>query len=490
MTPIKSTAEFVLADNARGLFPLASTLSFIRHGGRAIGKYLAARLQSADKSVVAFRTCPIEYALKDECHVRRTLVLDPVASYFLYDFVLSNRRQFAACEPGLRQSYGYAFAGASLVDSFLDYHAFRRRKYELRTQYKCFAQIDIANCFNSFYHHDVVAAIQAHIGEDAAHSFGRFLREINAGDSVSCFPQGVYPAKTIGNWFLRFIEQSGRLKSKAIIRFLDDIVFFDNSRDKVRRDLLVLQQILGTHALALNAEKTRAGSSAHDFEERDVDDIKRQLLRKREELSTYDEGNESDSDEDDLSEEERDYLRSLINDRTVGEEDVELALSLVRDEPVTQRKLMTIVIAQHPHLLKSVYSKLSDVDDPDGEIWTAVAARLKETTLSAYELFWLVRLMQDRYEWGATTADRLSAALEHPSATPVVRAAVLEHEQLTHGFEDLKIQTLRDEAGSFVSTAAAAGLRLMAKGKRNQVYKYAGKTGEQMGLLCTILGST
>jgi hypothetical protein len=42
-----------------------------------------------------------------------------------------------------------------------------------------------------------------------------YLREINAGRSVDVLPQGIYPAKMIGNDFLRFVDNHHALKSSS-----------------------------------------------------------------------------------------------------------------------------------------------------------------------------------------------------------------------------------------------------------------------------------
>ena len=199
------------------------------------------------------------FALKDNFHLRHTLILDPIATFFLFEFVIVNQKHFRIPVPSRRQMYGYAFKSGEPVDSFGEYHRFRRRKYKLKEEYKYYAFADIATCFNSFYHHDVSEAIESRIGLQQSQEFGQFLREINAGMSIDCFPQGLYPAKVIGNWFLSFIESSMKLKSSAIIRFLDDIYFFSNDKSCVYEDILILQHILGGHALSLNAEKTMFG---------------------------------------------------------------------------------------------------------------------------------------------------------------------------------------------------------------------------------------
>ena len=431
------------------------------------------------------------FALKDNFHLRHTLILDPIATFFLFEFVIVNQKHFRIPVPSRRQMYGYAFKSGEPVDSFGEYHRFRRRKYKLKEEYKYYAFADIANCFNSFYHHDVSEAIESRIGLQQSQEFGQFLREINAGMSIDCFPQGLYPAKVIGNWFLSFIESSMKLKSSAIIRFLDDIYFFSNDKSCVYEDILILQHILGGHALSLNAEKTMFGSDKADFDERELDDIKKRLLRKREDrAAAYDDDDEGRyNSTSGLDEEEIEYVEGLISTKNVAEEDVELALSLVCDHPEIQMKLASIVCERFPHLMKSLYGIIGTIEGYDSELFDLLRAKLAEEVLTEFELFWLVRIVLDYYEFTAELVDMLTDIYKHQSATSVVRAAILECAQMKHGLQDMKVDALRQEPGTPAGIAAIAGLRNMGKGKRNQLYKYAAKSGRQTAVLCGIMSN-
>src|SRR5262249_51080 len=157
---------------------------------------------------------------------------------------------------------------------FAEYHAFRRRKYELVSEHGFFAQLDVFNCFNSFYHHEVTSFVTEKTTQALGSAFGQFLRELNAGVSVACFPPGLYPPKVIGNAYLSFIENSRKLKAHGVARFLDDVVLAGPSRRDVEDNILELQYLLDKHHLSLNDSKTFVGEKGQRFQERKLDRMK------------------------------------------------------------------------------------------------------------------------------------------------------------------------------------------------------------------------
>lgn len=68
-------------------------------------------------------------------------------------------------------------------------------------------------------------------------------------------PQGIYPAKMIGNEFLKFVDLHGRLKSAQIVRFMDDFTIFDNDIETLNNDFIRIQQLLGQVSLNINPSK-------------------------------------------------------------------------------------------------------------------------------------------------------------------------------------------------------------------------------------------
>lgn len=475
--------DFIREDNTKGLFPLMSNVLFIKNGEGELRDYINKKIFDPKNEGASFIPSPVVYALKDSLHLRKTLQLDPVATFYIYDFVLRNCKYFAKTPETDRAIYGYAFENSSPINPHKQYHRFRKKKYELKKKYKYFVQVDIANCFNSFYHHDIVSFISSIISQPESAQIGQFLREGNAGRTVNCFPQGIYPAKVIGNFFLRFIENSRELESSSIIRFLDDIFLFDNSYAILERDVIKMQSIIGKYALALNAEKTKFGSKAADFEERKLDEIKKSLLKKREEVKDYDESEKDKFVE--LEVEEIEYLESLINQRNVTEEDVELALSLLKEDKDQAHRLTDLVLNKYPNLIKSLYTLINDIDD-EGQIWETLIKKINDDSIPEYELFWITRAIIDLYEFNGKSAEILLKIFYHPSATTIVRSAILELTENDYGLFELKDTYLKDSPSGIQAASAVAGLTRLEKAKRNQIYKYAGKASPTMRVLCSI----
>lgn len=133
------------------------------------------------------------------------------------------------------------------------------------------------------YHHDLHAWFAAVGPEDPMDivAFGKFLREINAGRSLDCLPQGLYPAKMIGNGFLRFIEESSALRADWIVRFMDDVYLFGDDLSTLTADFAHVQSLLGLKGLSVNASKTRnAGTPQTDEASDHLSELKKRLCHR------------------------------------------------------------------------------------------------------------------------------------------------------------------------------------------------------------------
>jgi hypothetical protein len=130
--------DFVKIDNKRGLFPLNTNLFFIQNGEGELRDFVYNKIFDQKNQDAAFLPFPSVYALKDSIHVRKLLQLDPLGTFYIYDFALRNSSYFQqALDPNaLRYCYGYGFRGSAMINSYRQYHLFRERKYELKMNYK------------------------------------------------------------------------------------------------------------------------------------------------------------------------------------------------------------------------------------------------------------------------------------------------------------------------------------------------------------------
>lgn len=476
-----NTDDFILWDNEQGLFPLNSTVVFAEHGHAAISSYLQnAVFATGAAPAQTFLPAVRAHALKDQHHLRSTPILDPFAAYYLYDLVLRNHAHYQVQPVATRHLYGYVFRGDEPQSPTSQYHKFRDRGYSLKSEYAHFAKIDIANCFSNFYHHNVELHLQQQLPCEAT-SPGKFFREINQGVSVNFFPQGIFPAKVIGNHYLSFVDEYSGFSSPAMIRFLDDILFFSDKMADLEQDVKQVQQILDAHNLRLNSTKTRFGGKGED---RVLDDIKKRLLRKRDKVAGYD-GTQVKKVE--LEADEIAYLKSIAGNALSPEEDVELALTLLRTNKLEYEALSDAVFTSHPHLMKHVYRLVP----PAGwrHIFDLIKQKLKQPVLTEFELFWCVRMLSDKYKLNTSVAKLLMTAFKHPSATMLVKAAVLENASNDHGFLDLKTAQLKQAPLTLGGMCALAGVRDLEKSKRNYLCKYVANYSASMKVLADIIKS-
>ena len=70
------------------------------------------------------------------------------------------------------------------------------------------------------------------------------------------FHKASYPAKMIGNDFLRFVDNHHALRSEQLLQFMDDFYLFSDDADAIRSDFLLIQKLIGEKSLSLNPNKT------------------------------------------------------------------------------------------------------------------------------------------------------------------------------------------------------------------------------------------
>jgi hypothetical protein len=485
---IDPVTQLIEADHRRWIFPLRTPLVFAQTDVKALRDHIALQILE-DKQPDGFVAGHLAYSRKDVHHLRRVFVLDPFSIFFLYDFVHANRKSFPKPRHSDRFVFGHCFHKGQPVDAFAEYHEFRRKKYELISKHGYFAQLDVFNCFNSFYHHDLISFVTRKTSTEKGEQFSQFLRELNAGVSVACFPQGLYPAKVIGNAYLSLVEESRKLRVPGMARFLDDIVLAGTSTREIAEQTLELQYILDKHHLALNDAKTIVGDKALRFQEKKLDVIKRALVEKREARKLRYDETDDEYEAGDLSDNERNYLTSLIQKPNVAQEDIELALTLLRDDPNAVGMLIDPVLDNAPHLLRGLHRFIEVSGDEEGHIWTAIESRIRSgRNFPEHDLFWYARLLIDYYAFDQDIADVLLRIYEHPSASTVVKAAILETEYLEHGFADLKEAAVRAEGTLLIAASAMVGLTKLDKAKRNHIYKYVARQGAHAAVLMRIAG--
>ena len=260
MTTYENTIKYFEADFPRQLFPLDTNKVLIVNAAQDIGKFVYECITHEKDSTQHFLPQVRAYSAKHGYHLRRTLKLDPIAEFFFYDITYRNRAIFKRNTSLRRRNYGYRFNRGKMLSPAKSYRCFRKAVQNDLRKYKYCVKVDIAQYFNSLYHHDLIAFFRNYAKTTEDTDFlSKFLRQINSGRSVDCLPHGIYPAKIIGSQFLRFLEESNRLNANQTYRFMDDIYLFDNKEDVLRQDFHQLQRLLGEKGLFVNASKTLIG---------------------------------------------------------------------------------------------------------------------------------------------------------------------------------------------------------------------------------------
>lgn len=507
--------EFINMDYNKTLFPLSSIKIFSEFGLNDIINFINEEIfqdswlknklkenypkiqtiiknniiETIDRKMQSyFLMQPWVYALKDKTHYRQTFLLDPIAQIFLYDFVHRNIYYFQNETKEKREIYGYYFENEKYNSPSEEYEKFTKRIYELKNEFDYFGKVDISNYFNNIYHHDIVSFLARKINQMEAEKFGKFLREINEGRSTSCMPQGLFPVKIIGNFFLNFIDESVELKSEYIIRFMDDIYFFSDSKEFIEEDIIVIQKLLGDKGLYLNEEKTKVANTNDKEVREQFDEIKKSLLQKRRLIiNTYSDEMEDASDDYELTDEERDYLKKKLYDKHLEDQDIELILILLSTADVETVDLIKLVLYNAPHLTKNLYHNIKrNYMELTDDIIMLFEDYIEKDNINEYQLFWITKIIIDFTVLNESIAKLLIKIYKHPSSSNVVKCVILEIQENKYGFLELKKKIVRGHAPELV-ISAMVGLIGHEKGNRNQIYKYVGKSNPVMRVLTLVL---
>ncbi|WP_439358605.1 antiviral reverse transcriptase Drt5 [Bradyrhizobium sp. DASA03007] len=464
-----SGKSFFLNDLGKTLFPLRTNKVL---GEAAFEKFVEYAKSNSDHFLPQKRV----FAMKQGGHLRRTFKLDPVAEMFLYDLLYRNRRFFRRPTDKKRETFGYNFEAGEPTEATLSYRGFKGATSQYRKTYTHSISFDVASYFNSIYHHDLVHWFER-IGassEDVS-ALGSFLREISSGRSIDCLPQGLYPAKMMGNAFLEFVQQSGRLQSDVLIRFMDDFVLFANDKETLLSDFYHVQEALSAKGLSVNPSKTRLFLKGDDEIDRTLDGVKKGLLRKRRRVVRrgYDE-DEGDVDEElrNLTKKETDLLRELLARPHLEEEDAELVLALMGNHSADVVARFEDLLRDFPHLAKSIYQFTKFVRDK-ASLSAIIAKFVAESKIiPEFQLFWLGVILEESLLATKQASDIAHSLYTHPWATPITKAKVLEIADQRFGLTELRETHLKDGTSDWLAWASACGSRVEKRAARNYSLKY------------------
>lgn len=489
-----SAAAFLRDDLSRTLFPMDTSRILLEAGEDLIKEYVR-RVQSDDDADVAFNFLPQQraYATKGQKHLRRTVKLDPVSEYAMYDFAYQNRTLFRKPFRDARKHYGYRFENGRPVPSSESYKAFKAAAADYTKTYAYSLSFDVASYFNSIYHHDLVnwAAELPGVEHKSVDLIGKLLREVNSGRSVDCLPQGVYPAKMIGNDFLRFVDNYYGLACEQLIRFMDDFVLFSNDLHRLEKDFILIQELIGEKGLSVNPVKTKFAENADGGIEGQIDKMKTALLEKRRRILEIVYESETAEFEafahEPLTDDELNYAREILQSPKLEEDDAELVLSIMRDHTAdVEEKLETIMI-EFPHLAKNVFTFCSAVESKEIVAEAMINCLRKQLRHTEYQLFWFGEMLQKYVIETTRASEVIQLLLESPAATPVSKSKVLEIRDKRFGLTEHRERVLRSGQSDWTSWASAVGMTCLQKRSRNHVTKYFGNASQMNHLIASIV---
>jgi hypothetical protein len=486
--PAYSSLKFFLEDYPRTLFPLSTNKIIVENGELLIKQYL----EDCKAGKKNFLPQQRVYAAKDGIHLRRTVKLDPVSEYFIYDFVYKNRKIFKKPHNKDKMHYGYRFENGVPTSPSEAYKQFKDAVWlDSQLSLDAFVGFDIATYFNSLYHHDLeawLAALDA-TSEDVD-IFSKFLRETNAGRSVDCLPQGLYPTKMIGNDFLRFIEESMFIKSSNIRRFMDDFYIFGNSMDEVLADFYHIQKIAGQKGLSINPSKTSIDRTNIEKTENSISDVKKNLLKRRRLIvkESFEDGDEEESDEEihDLNREELAEIHRILQGPHLEEEDAELILTVMRAHSDDVVDKIPDIINKFPNLAKNVYKFCAEIDK--NKIADIILESLQNNVgIQEFQLFWFGVMLENYLLQADRVGELMRALLVHPNATDVSKAKILEIPDTRFGLTEMRAYHLASGKSDWLSWSSAVGSRSLKPAARNYALSYFMKSSDMNYLIGDIV---
>ena len=481
---------FYCGDYRKMLFPMDTNKLLIEAGQAEIKDFLK-KCFSQKYEAYSFRSQTRVYAAKPGNHLRRTVKLDPVAEFFIYDLVYRNKSLFRPPFLKNKKHFGYRFKKGKPLNPSGSFKGYKGAIAAYRSKYKYSLSFDVAAYFNSIYHHDLVSWF-SRLGarEDDYRSFGKFLREINTGRSVDCLPQGLYPTKMIGSDFLRFVEQFHGLKSKAIMRFMDDFVLFSNSRRDLQHDFISVQKLLGDKGLSLNPNKTSHGIRENVDLRNEIEKVRERLLKRRRiVIMGYDDIKDGEIKiKKDLSDREMEFLRNLLKEEDMAEEDAELILALMAEHAEEVMERLDDISRKFPHLIKNIYRFCINIEDT-GALEKFVIGFLdsKKTIVQEFQLFWLACILEDKLLSSNRASEIIDKLYNHRNATAISKAKILEISDLRYGLVELRDSHLGAGQSDWLAWASAVGHRGLRRVDRCHRLGYFSKASNYNKLVFDIV---
>ncbi len=138
---------------------------------------------------------------------------------------------------------------------------------------------------------------------------------------------------------------------------------------------------------------------------------------------------------------------------------------------------------KYPNLSKKVFYFCKNIEDKQS-LALLIKNHLDDSDIITEEqLFWFAKISEEYLQHTDEYRSILIKLLEHPSATVISKAKVLEIADNRFGLPDFKEQWLRIGSADWLSWASAVGTRSMTKNNRNHMLKYFGNVSQMNHLI-------
>lgn len=458
--------KFILDDHVYTFYPLEISRAVYR-SGPALKDALSRVLRSEEA------LCPQHaiFPAKPRGHIRRTVQLDPVAAWLLYDLVYRNRAVLSVGQ-SRRLCFGNVILDDTPVRGNVAYSQYKGAIEGFAQQFRHRLSFDVANFFNHIDRSDIIhwAERRGFPKEDVS-TFDLVLQSVSSDLGTGCLPQGFYPAKMIGNSYLSFLEESSGMLSARSVRFMDDVTLFDDSEVTLLRDFRHAQQLLGERGLAVNPQKTVLPDEV-DESHVDIEDWKVELLQLRsgvtDDVSGLDDEDESGQWEPIvLTRDQQKRLIALAQDEDVSQQDAELVLTLLQPYAEDLLDHLSELVGRYPNLAKRMYSFCRKIEDREA-VCDVVLQHVRESPfLSEYELFWISAMLDD-YLLDTDGAGELCSLLLHADgATDISRSRLLQVQDSRYGLPEERDRVFREGRPGWQRWSAAFGAVGPGRGRRS-----------------------
>lgn len=456
--------EFFRYDYRSSLFPMLTTSYLIDNGGTKLLDYSKQCVEASGGN--GFSPQAKVYASKPKFHLRRTQKLDPVAEYFIYDLFYRNRSLFKEPRSSSRKHFGYRFDDKNQPTSPTEaYGAFKKAQADFDQRFRYSLSFDVASYFNSIRQDDIVEWCHlVAMGPEDTRALDVFLEQANSGRGSDCWPQGIYPAKMMGNDFLRFSEENPSLKALAAIRFLDDYVLYSDNESDLAEDFFLVQKLLGARGLSVNPSKTNLRVLSEPNATESISSVRSDLfLKSRNAIHlAYNEDFDDAYEGISLDDDEIDFIRKILRSERVSEEDAELILTVSRNHPNEVMPHLSKLFLSHPHLAKRTWSFCLALNDA-GFTTQFLTETSSNDAIQEYQIFWLAQILADSassiIQDGASISQIVYKLYRHKNASDLSRAKLLEINVVEPALMEWRRENLLSGSSDWKVWASAVGHR-------------------------------